>query len=43
LKFFVKTMHKPAGSWYVHNDNIDRHAHRPGGAAINGTDFAGVS
>ena len=36
-------MHKPAGSWYVHNDNIDCGAHRPAGAAISGTEFAGLS
>ena len=36
-------MHKPAGSWYVHNDNIDYCVYRPGRAAISETDFAGVS
>jgi hypothetical protein len=43
LKFFVKTMHKSAGSWYAHNDNIDGGARWPGGAATSGTDFAGLS
>jgi hypothetical protein len=22
MNFLVKTMHKPAGSWYVHNDKF---------------------
>jgi hypothetical protein len=36
-------MHKPACSWYVHNDNNDGGAHRSPLAFMSGTDFAGLS
>jgi hypothetical protein len=42
LKFSVKTMHKPARSWYVHNGSVERGARRAGGSAISRADFAGV-